>query len=93
MLFCKKATKKAKTVASDTQEQIQTLRAQVEKLLNQKVTPALGDVADKAETAVSTARTVTNAQVENVSEQVRSQPLVAIGIVAVIGYLVGRILR
>ena len=37
MLFCKKATKKAKVAANDTQAQIQSLRAQVEQLLNQKV--------------------------------------------------------
>jgi ElaB/YqjD/DUF883 family membrane-anchored ribosome-binding protein len=93
MLFSKKATKTVKDVASDTQDQIQNLRSQVEQLLNQRVTPAIADAADKAETAVHNARTLTTTQVENVSAQVRSQPIIAIGIVAVVGYLVGRILR
>ncbi len=93
MLFSKKTAKTVKDVASDTQDQIQSLRAQVEQLLNQRVTPVIADAADKAETAVNSARTMTTAQVENVSAQVRSQPIIAIGIVAVVGYLVGRILR
>jgi ElaB/YqjD/DUF883 family membrane-anchored ribosome-binding protein len=89
----KKATKVAQSVASDTQDQIQNLRFQVEQLLNQRVTPAIADAADKAETAVHSARNLTTAQVENVSAQVRDQPIIAIGIATVVGYLVGRILR
>ena len=93
MGFSNKVASKAKTVADDTQEQIQSLRAQVEQLLNQHVTPVLADAAGKAETAVQSARDVTNAQVETVSAQVRDQPIIAIGIAAAVGYLIGRIAR
>ena len=93
MGFSNKVASKAKTVADDTQEQIQSLRAQVEQLLNQHVTPALADAAGKAETAVQSARDVTNAQVETVSAQVRDQPIIAIGIAAAVGFLIGRIAR
>lgn len=89
----KKAVKTVKSTVSDTQDQLQSLRSQVEQLLNQRVTPAIADAADKAETAVQSARSMTNTQVENVSAQVRDQPIIAIGIAAVVGYLVGRILR
>jgi ElaB/YqjD/DUF883 family membrane-anchored ribosome-binding protein len=84
---------KAKDIAQDTQEQIQSLRAQVEQLLNERVTPALADAAGRAEHAVSSARDVTNAQAAAVSDKVRHQPLIAIAISTVVGYLLGRISR
>ncbi len=93
MGFTRKVTDKVKDVADDTQDQIQTLRAQVEQLISQRVTPALTDVADKADTAVKSARDVTVAQVDTVSTQVRNQPIIAIGIAAAVGYLIGRIAR
>lgn len=93
MGFSKKVSDKAKDVKEDTQDQIQSLRAQVEQLLNDRVTPAIADVTGRAETAVHTARDVTTAQVESVSAQVRDQPIVAIGIAAAVGYLLGRIVR
>ena len=93
MGFSKTVTDKAKDVASDTQDQIQSLRAQVEQLLNERVTPALADAAGRAETAVHNARSMTNAQVETVSAQVRDQPVIAIAIAAAVGYLIGRIAR
>ena len=93
MAVSEKATEKAKDMAQDTQEQLQSLRAMVEQLLNERVTPALADAAGRAENAVSTARDVTNSQVANVSDKVRHQPLVAIAISTVVGYLLGRISR
>ena len=93
MGFTRKVTDKVKDVTDDTQDQIQSLRAQVEQLLSQRVTPALADVAGRAETAVQSARDVTTAQVDTVSAQVRDQPIIAIGIAAAVGYLIGRIAR
>ena len=84
---------KAKDVAQDTQEQLQSLRSMVEQLLNERVTPALADAAGKAETAVTSARDLTSTQVANVSEKVRGKPLIAIAISTVVGYLLGRISR
>ena len=93
MSFSRTVTDKAKDVASDTQDQIQSLRAQVEQLLNERVTPALAGAAGRAETAVNSARDMTTSQVETVSAQVRDQPIIAIGIAAAVGYLIGRIAR
>ena len=93
MGFSKKASSKAQDIADTTQDQIRSLRAQVEQLLNDKVTPTIADAADRAETAVTTARDVTSTQVENVSAHVRDQPIIAIGIAAAVGYIIGRIAR
>ena len=86
-------SEKTKDAVQDTQEQLQSLRAMVEQLLNERVTPALADAAGKAETAVSSARDMTSTQVANVSDKVRHQPLIAIAISTVVGYLLGRISR
>ena len=84
---------KAEDLAQDTREQLQSLRTMVEQLLNERVTPAIAGAADKAETVVTNARDMTNSQVANVSDKVRHQPLVAIAISTVVGYLLGRISR
>ena len=93
MGLSKKVSDTVSDVADTTQDQIQTLRAQVEHLLSERVTPAIADVAGRAETAVQNARAITNNQVETVSAQVRSQPIIAIGIATAVGYLLGRIAR
>ena len=93
MGFSKKVSDTVSDVADSTQDQIQSLRAQVEQLLSERVTPVIADAAGRAEDAVNSARTLTASQVETVSEQVRSQPIVAIGIATAVGYLLGRIAR
>ena len=42
---------------------------------------------------MKSARDVTAAQVDTVTTQVRNQPIIAIGIAAAVGYLIGRIAR
>ena len=93
MGFSKKVSGTVSDVADSTQDQIQSLRTQVEQLLSERVTPAIADAAGRAEDVVNSARTLTTNQVETVSAQVRSQPIVAIGIATAVGYLLGRIAR
>ncbi len=85
--------KQAQKATDATQEQLLNLRAQVEQLLNDRVTPALSDVAGRAEAAVTTARDYTSASADSVSKKVRGQPLIAIAVSAAVGYLLGRIAR
>ena len=86
-------SKKAGKAVDETQEQLLNLRAQVEHLLNDRVTPALSDAAGRAETAVTTARDYTSAGADSVSKKVRGQPLIAVGVAGAVGYLLGRIAR
>ena len=72
----------------DTQRQINQLRAQVETLMRERVTPAVTDVAGRADTAVRRGRE----QVEAVSSQVQERPLLAILVAAGVGYLLARCL-
>ncbi|HJS84586.1 MAG TPA: hypothetical protein VJ779_03930 [Acetobacteraceae bacterium] len=75
--------------AEDVTEQVAKLRAQVETLMRERVTPALADAADRAESAMGTARH----QAEAVSGRVREQPIIAVLIAAAIGFLAARVLR
>lgn len=87
------ASSKVQKVAADTQEQLLSLREQVESLLNDRVTPAISDAAGKAETAVHSAKEYTASTADDMSKRVRGRPLIAIGVSAAIGYLLGRIAR
>ncbi len=93
MRASKQVQKTAEQVTEDTREQLLYLRNQVEQLLNERVTPALADAAERAETVVHTARDYTTAKAEDVSKKVKGQPLIAVAISAAVGYLLGRIAR
>ena len=72
----------------DTQRQINDLRALVETLMRERVTPAVTEVAGRAETAMRRTRE----QVEAVSGEVQERPLLAILVAVAVGYLLGRFL-
>ncbi|MEO9190608.1 MAG: hypothetical protein ABI224_11530 [Acetobacteraceae bacterium] len=75
--------------ADDATDQVARLRAQVEALMNERVTPALADAASRAGNTLCAMR----GQAETVSGYVKDQPLPAVLIAAVVGFLAGRVLR
>ncbi len=75
--------------AEDVTEQVAKLRAQVETLMRERVTPALADAAGRAESAMGAARH----QAEAVSGRVRQQPIMAVLVAGAIGFLAARVLR
>ena len=79
--------------AQDAQEQIAQLRAQVENLMSERVTPALANAAGQVEDYARQARDMANDQTEQLAEKVRESPLVSVLIAAGVGYLLGRIAR
>ncbi len=80
---------KAMPNAEDVTEQVAKLRAQVETLMRERVTPALADAAGRAENAMGAARH----QAEAVSGRVKEQPIMAVLVAAAIGFLAARVLR
>ena len=86
-------TESATSKVEDTTTQIARLRAQVEALMKDRVTPAVADAAGRAEAAMYGAADTMREQAEAVSGKVREQPLMAILIAAGIGYALGRVLR
>ena len=77
----------------DTRVQIARLREQVEALMRDRVTPAMADVAGRAEHAVHVAADLVRGQTEMVTAKVREQPLLAVLIAAAVGYALGRVTR
>ena len=77
----------------DPKEEIARLRAQVEQLMRDRVTPAVADAAGRAEEAAYQARDYAQAKVERVARSVRERPLTALAIAAGVGYLLGRVSR
>jgi ElaB/YqjD/DUF883 family membrane-anchored ribosome-binding protein len=79
--------------SDDPTVQIAHLRAQVEALMKERVTPAVTEMAGRAERALNSAAGVVRGQAATVSGHVRDQPLIAVLLAAGIGYLLGRALR
>ena len=80
-------------VAQDAKEQIAQLRAQVQTLMAERVTPALSNAAGTAQDYAQQARDMASDQTEMLSDHVRESPIMAILIAAGAGYLLGRIAR
>jgi ElaB/YqjD/DUF883 family membrane-anchored ribosome-binding protein len=80
-------------VRDDTARQLRQLRDQVNDLMEERVSPVLSDAADRATSAAKRARAYTADQAEYVTDRVRDQPLIAIGVAAAVGYALGRLTR
>lgn len=83
----------AKETTQSAQEQIDSLKSQLEQLLNGRINPALLVAAEKADHAVANAREIGHAQVEKVESRVRARPVPAMVISALIGFVLGRLSR
>ncbi|WP_025885096.1 hypothetical protein [Asaia prunellae] len=77
--------------AKSAQEQIDTLKNQLEQLLKDRINPALLDVAGRADQAVANAHKIKDVQLHNAEASVRARPIAAVLISAVIGFIAGRI--
>jgi hypothetical protein len=69
------------------------LREQVEALMNRCVTPTLGEAAGQAEAALQDAGAELRAQAARLAGTVRAQPLTAIGLAALAGFMAARLSR
>jgi len=86
------ASASGQRMAEDAREELARLRAQVERLMQERVTPALGSAADTAEAYARQARDTVEENVYALSDTVRERPLLAIGVAAVAGYVLGRLM-
>lgn len=75
--------------SEDVKDQIARLRAQIDALMKDRVEPAMSHAAERAEHAMDAMR----GQADNVSAQIRAQPLVAVLVAAAVGFVLGRSLR
>lgn len=82
----------AREWSGDIQDELSQLRDQVERLMRESVTPALANVAETAEGYANQAKDVVAEQSERVADLVKERPLLAVGLVAAAGYLLGRMM-
>lgn len=82
----------AERVSEDAREELARLRAQVERLMQERVTPALAGAADQVQDYAHRAREAVEDQADALSDTVRERPLVAVAVAAVGGYLLGRLM-
>ncbi len=74
----------------DAHAELARLRAQVERLMQDRITPALGSAAATAEDVARRARATIEENAGALSATVRDRPLMAIGLAALGGWLIGR---
>jgi len=79
--------------ADEAQAEIAALRTKVETLMSERVTPALVDVAGRAEAAANAGYAQVKDGAERVSLRVREQPLAALGIAALAGFVLASLVR
>jgi ElaB/YqjD/DUF883 family membrane-anchored ribosome-binding protein len=61
--------------------------------MEERISPAFDQASKRATDAARRARAYTEDQAEMVSGHVRDQPLVAIGVAALVGFLIGRMTK
>jgi len=78
-------------VAASASDELAQLRAQVETLLNDRVTPALASMADTAEGYAREAKAAVQVQADNAVAAIQERPLTIVAAVAACAFLLGRI--
>ena len=77
--------------SEDAQSEIARLRGQVEQLMRDRVSPALSGAADTAGEYAQRAKDVAVRQSEQAAAVVKENPLVTVGLVAAVAFLLGRL--
>lgn len=81
----------ARDFSEDAQGEITRLRGEVERLMRDRVSPALSDAADTAGDYAQRAKDVAVRQSEQAVEVIKENPLVTVGLVAAVAFLLGRL--
>ncbi|HEV7264344.1 MAG TPA: hypothetical protein VGN83_05430 [Falsiroseomonas sp.] len=79
-------------MSDDARAELARLRAQVERLMEERVTPALGSAAETVEDYSRRARERIEDNANALSDTVRERPLIAVAAAAIGGYLIGRMM-
>ncbi|WP_372620567.1 YqjD family protein [Falsiroseomonas sp.] len=79
-------------MSEDARAELARLRAQVERLMEERVTPALGSAAETVEDYSRRARERIEENATALSDTVRERPLLAVVAAAVGGFLLGRLM-
>ncbi|MDB5412157.1 MAG: Membrane-anchored ribosome-binding protein inhibits growth in stationary phase, ElaB/YqjD/DUF883 [Rubritepida sp.] len=78
---------------ADTNAELAQLRDKVETLMRDRVTPAIGAVADQAQAAARNASDQVREQADRLSSAVQEKPLTSIGLAMLAGFVLASICR
>ena len=81
----------AREWTDDMQGELSRLRGEVDRLLRERVSPALSDAAETAGDYAQRAKDVAVRQGEQAAAVVKENPLVTVGLVAAVAFLLGRL--
>ena len=81
----------AREWTEDMQGELSRLRGEVERLLRDRVSPALSDAAGAAGDYAQRAKDVAVRQGEQAAAVVKENPLITVGLVAAVAFLLGRL--
>jgi ElaB/YqjD/DUF883 family membrane-anchored ribosome-binding protein len=87
------AANESTTPESDLHGQVRRLREQVDSLLTEKVGPRAAEAVRHAGDLLEQGRAAAGDQLDVLAERIRKDPLPAVGIALVVGFLIGRTLR
>ncbi|HEY4252783.1 MAG TPA: hypothetical protein VGM87_16345 [Roseomonas sp.] len=73
--------------------EIAALRAKVEQLMTERITPALASAADRAEHAAESTIAGIRDQANRLSGQVQEKPIAALGLAALAGFVAALLIR
>ena len=79
--------------AADADSEIARLREKVETLMTDRVTPAVTQLASQAEDAAHAATDKVRENAERLSDTIKAQPLTAVGVAALVGFLFAGLVR
>ena len=79
--------------AADADTEIARLREKVETLMTDRVTPAVTQLASQAEDAAHAATDKVRENAERLSDTIKAQPLTAVGVAALVGFLFAGLVR
>lgn len=83
----------ASRFVADAKAEIVQLREKVEQLMNERVTPAVSAVADRASAIGKSATETVRHQADRASDAVHDKPLVALGVAALAGFVIASLIR
>lgn len=83
----------ASRFVADAKAEIVELRQRVEALMNERVTPAVSAVADRASAISKSATETVRHQADRATDAVHDKPLIALGVAALAGFVIASLIR
>ncbi|MES2710709.1 MAG: hypothetical protein V4653_03935 [Pseudomonadota bacterium] len=83
----------AESAKDSVQAEIAALRAKVESLMSDRVSPAVNRMMDRAESVAGDAASTMKDQANRLSETVQERPIAALAVAALAGYITALLMR